>query len=82
MPSNDFWERVNAARLTPTQTDLLDELLDTPLYIARNSRTERTIRALETKGLVKIIEPDHSRLGMNRWAINDDQTPTDPGTSP
>lgn len=54
-------------RLSPAQQQLLDEIRATGLYIKRNTRYERTVLALERKGLVRLDSPDYSKLAMDHW---------------
>lgn len=58
-----------AAKLTPHQRALLDEIREAGvLYIRRYARYHRTVEALERKGLVECVEPDYSRMGQDGWA--------------
>jgi len=60
--------------LTRPQATLLAEIKATErgvLYIDRYGRYARTIEALERRGLVRIVEPDHSRHGHDGWAAVD-----------
>lgn len=56
--------------LSKPQKDLLNEIAEAGvLYVRRNSRYDRTVESLRRRGLVEVVEPDYSRLGMNGWAI-------------
>jgi hypothetical protein len=59
-------------RITSAQRQMLDDIRATArgvIYIKRSGRYGRTIDALAAKGLVRKVEPDHSRRGMDGWAI-------------
>jgi hypothetical protein len=69
---------MTAPRITPAQRRLLDEIRATErgvLYVGRYSRYARTIDALAEKGLVRKVEPDHSSLGQDGWALVEDRQP-------
>jgi hypothetical protein len=56
------------AKLSDPQQALLDEIRGgAGLYIKRWSQYQRTIDALERRGLVRCDEPDYSRLRMAHW---------------
>jgi hypothetical protein len=57
-------------RLSEPQQLLLDEIREAGvLYIRRWSRYRRTVDVLCRKGLVRMVEPDHSSMGMDGYAL-------------
>jgi hypothetical protein len=58
--------------LTKAQRAMLDDIAATErgvLYVRRFSRYGRTVEALEKRGFVVKVEPDHSTIGMDGWSL-------------
>lgn len=59
-------------RVSVPQRELLDEIAETELgvlYIRHYSRYGRTASALLAKGLLEVVEQDHSSLRMDGYGI-------------
>lgn len=65
-------EQANKVRLGHAQCVLLDEIADAGvLYVQRYKRYHRTVTALLEKGMVEVVEPDYSILGMDGYSLTD-----------
>lgn len=52
-------------KLSDAQADLLEEIVEKGvLYVKTYSRYGRTVKSLERKGLVEVVEPDFTKLQM------------------